>query len=392
MALLLAIALLAGFVTALSPCVLPAVPAVLAGSAGAGPRRVTGIAVGFTASFVLITLTAAAALRATGVGPGTLRAIAIASLIAFGVALVVPALGDRFAALAAPVARLGERLPRSRSGLAGGLLVGVALGLVWTPCAGPVFAAVAAAAATGETGPRTVAVLTAYAVGAIIPLCLLAVGARRFVRRLGGRRTALVRPALGLLMVAGGLVLALGADTRLTAALTRDLPGYTAGLQALERSPAVIRELDGLRPRDAATEIPPFLDAARGAPPDPGDPIALPDAGPAPELRGISATFNTDGGPLTLAGRRGRVVLVDFWTYSCVNCVRTLPFLRSLYERYRDDGLTIVGVHTPEFAFEADPPTCAAPSGTWASPTRSRSTPTLPPGTPSAPATGPRPT
>ncbi len=355
-AVLVLVALLAGVVTALSPCVLPVLPAVLAGSAGAGPRRVAGIALGFVGSFVLFTLALTAALDALGVSPGVLRTIAIAALIAFGLTLVIPPLAARFAALAAPVARLGERIPRTRSGLTGGLLVGVALGLVWTPCAGPVFAAVAAAAATGDAGPRTFVVLTAYAVGAVVPLILIALGARRFLRRLTGPRSALVRPALGVLMVAAGVVLVLGADTRLTATLVRDLPGYTGTLQALERTSAVQRELDGLRPRAAATEVPPFLDAARGIPPEPGgDSLGLPDAGPAPEFTGISATFGTDGQPITLASLRGRVVLVDFWTYSCVNCVRTLPFLAALYERYRDDGLTVVGVHSPEFAFEADP-------------------------------------
>ncbi len=353
--LLLAIAFVAGIVTALSPCVLPAIPAVLAGSAGAGPRRVTGIAAGFVGSFVLFTLVLTVALRSAGVSPGALRAIAIAALVVFGLTLIVPSLGARFAAAAAPVARLGERLPRGRSGFGGGLLVGVALGLVWTPCAGPVFAAVAAAAATGEVGPQTFAVLGAYAVGAVVPLCLVAAGARRAIGPLSGRRASVTRPALGVLMVAAGLVAAVGADTRLTAALIRDVPGYTDALQALERTPAAVRGLDGLRPRGAATEIPPFLDAARGSQVSPAaDALGLPDAGPAPELRGITATFNTGGAPLSLEALRGRVVLLDFWTYSCVNCVRTIPHLRALHERYRDDGLTVVGVHTPEFAFEAD--------------------------------------
>ena len=352
MLLLVAVAFLAGVVTALSPCVLPALPVVLAGSAGGGPRRLAGIAVGFVASFVLFTLTLTTALRSAGLGPQALRDIATAALIAFGAAMLVPALGERVATALTPVARLGERIPRGRSGLAGGLLVGVALGLVWTPCAGPVFAAIAAVAATGDAGGRAFVVLTAFALGAIAPLCLVAAGGRRLLARLRGPAGAAVRPALGLMMVGAGVVIALGVDTRLTTDLVRDVPAYTDTLQSLERTPEVARELAGLRP-GAPTDVPPFLAAARGAPAGGAD-LGLPDAGPAPELRGISATFNTGDAPLSLAALRGRVVLLDFWTYSCINCLRTIPELEALYERYRADGLTVLGVHTPEFAFEAD--------------------------------------
>ncbi len=231
--------------------------------------------------------------------------------------------------------------------------MGIALGLVWTPCAGPVFAAIAAVAATGDAGFRAFVVLTAYAVGAVVPLCLIAVGGRRLLGRLRGRSAAAVRPTLGLLMVAAGVMIALGWDTRLSAALVRDAPAYTDTLQVLERSSSVQSELAGLS-RPAADGIPPFIDSARGTQPGPGDDLGLPDAGPAPALRGISATFNTDGAPVSLDALRGRVVLIDFWTYSCINCLRTIPELESLYQRYRDDGLTVVGVHTPEFRFEAD--------------------------------------
>lgn len=353
MVALIAVAFVAGLVTALSPCVLPALPVVVAGSAGGGPRRVSGIAIGFVASFVLFTLTLTAALDMIGLSASALRNLAIAALVVFGLTLVVPALGRRVAAALAPLARLGDRIPRGRAGLAGGLLVGVALGLVWTPCAGPVFAAIAAVAATGDAGGRAFVVLTAYAIGAVVPLCLVAAGGQRLLGRLRGRAGAAVRPALGILMVAAGVMIALGWDTRLTTELVRDAPAYTDTLQALERTSTVARELSGLS-RPASTEIPPFLDTARGSAPGPGDDLGLPDAGPAPALAGITATLNTGGAPVSLAALRGRVVLVDFWTYSCINCLRTIPELESLHRRYRAAGLTVLGVHTPEFRFEAD--------------------------------------
>ncbi len=355
MVVLLLVAVVAGLVTALSPCVLPALPVVLAGSAGGGPRRVAGIAAGFVGAFVLFTLALTTALRNAGLSPDALRDIAIGALILFGATQIVPALGDRVAMMLAPIGRLGERIPRGRSGVAGGLLVGVALGLVWTPCAGPVFAAVAAAAATGDATATAGLVLLAYAVGAVIPLCLIALGARRLLARVRGPGARAVRPALGLLMVAAGIVLALGLDTRLTTALVQDVPAYTDSLQVLERSDVVQRELDGVR-RPSPTDVPQFIPAARGTPAEgTTDALGLPDAGPAPELTGISAMFNTGDAPLTLASLRGRVVLIDFWTYSCVNCLRTIPELEGLYRRYERDGLTVLGVHTPEFQFERDP-------------------------------------
>ena len=352
MLLLVVVAFVAGVVTALSPCVLPALPVVLAGTATGGRRRLVGVAVGFVLSFTLFTLSLAVALRAAGISPTVLRNVAIALLIAFGVALLIPRFDRSLGTALAPVGRLGARLPTGSGDGAAGLAVGGALGLVWTPCAGPIFAAIAAAAAAGGAGTTTFAVLAAYSVGAVLPLIAVAFGGQRLAQRLDARVRGL-RPALGALMMAAGVVLLLGVDTRLTETVTRDLPGYTETLQSLERSEAVRRRLPDVA--GAAAGAPPLVGAARGTRTERPDPLGLPDAGPAPEVRGISAWFNTDGRPLTLRGLRGQVVLLDFWTYSCVNCLRTLPHLAELHRKYADDGLTVLGVHTPEFLFEAEP-------------------------------------
>ncbi len=359
MLLLVVVAFVAGAVTALSPCVLPALPVVMAGTATGGRRRLVGVAVGFVATFTVFTLSLAAALRAIGLGPTLLRNLAIALVVVFGLALVLPRLDARIAGWLAPVAGLGERWARRirrRDGESGlGLALGAALGLVWTPCAGPVFAAIAAVAASGGVGLDAFIVLGAYSLGAVIPLLAIGYGGQRLLPRLGSGG-AMLRPALGALMVVAGVILFLGVDTRLTEVATRDIPGYTDTLQAIERTDVVAEELADLQ--GVPPEARALVGAARGSEPttDEDDALRLPDAGPAPELRGISAWFNTpDGEALTLAELRGRVVLLDFWTYSCVNCLRTLPQLAELHRKYEPLGLTVVGVHTPEFAFEAEP-------------------------------------
>jgi len=342
MVLLVLVAVVAGAVSAMSPCVIPVLPAVLGGSLDGGRWRPVAVVVGLVGSFALFTLALTRALRAVGVSPDVQRDGAVAVLILFGLGMLIPRADARITRLLAPVGRIGQRIPQRGNGVAGGLALGVALGLIWTPCAGPVLAAVTAIVATGRTDAQTAAVLIAYALGAAVPLLVIAWGGRGLARRLAPRSER-IRQAMGVLMIATAAVVAAGLDTRLTVKLINDVPGYTSVLQGLERSSAVTGDLSRLGGRSGAKQ--------RIA----ADVADLPDAGPAPELRGISHWFNTDGRPLTLAGLRGRVVLLDFWTYSCVNCLRTLPHLKALDAAYRAKGLTIIGVHTPEFAFEADP-------------------------------------
>jgi cytochrome c biogenesis protein CcdA/thiol-disulfide isomerase/thioredoxin len=340
-------ALISGAATAVSPCVLPVLPVVLGGSLGGGRWRPVGVVLGLVGAFVLFTLALTSALDAVGLSPTIQRDAAALVLLAVGATLLLPRADARVARALGPLSRVGDRLPRRGEGILGGLGVGVALGLVWTPCAGPILAAVTAAVAAGDTRGATVVVLLAYAVGAAVPLLLLGLGGRGLSRRLGPRAERM-RQGMGVLVVAAGVLILLGLDTRFTAWALRDAPGYTNSLQAFERSGAVRSRLADVGGRD------PGADGLARAAEDPA--VTLPDAGPAPPLQGIGAWFNTPGDrPVSLASLRGRVVLLDFWTYSCVNCLRTLPHLEALNRAYRARGLTVIGVHTPEFAFEADP-------------------------------------
>jgi cytochrome c biogenesis protein CcdA/thiol-disulfide isomerase/thioredoxin len=351
MALLIPIAFLAGIVTAISPCVLPVLPVAMAGAVTGGRRRPLGVVAGFVVTLVLFTLALTKALEAIGLSASRQRDLGVILLVAFGLTMVVPSFGDTIAKLLAPVVRLGSRLPKGGDGFAGGALMGVGLGLVWAPCAGPVFSAIAAANATDTAGASTWLVLFVYALGAALPMLAIMFGGQRLARRLTPK-AAPIRAGMGVLLITAGALIFTGLDTRFTAWVVDAVPSYTETLQAAERTGGAADALDRLQGRDttqspvAAKPTPPRRSTAA-----PG----LPVYGKAPEFAGITNWFNDDDALHTLASLRGRVVLIDFWTYSCVNCIRTIPHLRELDRVYRSKGLTIVGIHTPEFAFERDP-------------------------------------
>lgn len=360
MGLLIPIAFLAGVVTAISPCVLPVLPVAMAGAVTGGRRRPLGVVAGFVVTLVLFTLALTTAFEAIGLSASGQRNLGVALLLAFALTMIVPAFGDRLSRALAPLTRLGARLPKRGDGFTGGVAMGLGLGLVWAPCAGPVFSAVAAANASGTAGADTWVVLSVYALGAALPMLAIMLGGQRLARRLSPKAIP-IRAGMGVLLAATGVLISTGLDTRFTAWVVDAVPSYTETLQAAERTRAASNALDHVQGRDGggvATSTP--TPAPRPTPASDGGPahapaVDLPVYAAAPEFAGITNWFNADGVPRTIAGLRGRVVLIDFWTYSCVNCIRTLPHLRELDRRYRAKGLTIVGVHTPEFAFERDP-------------------------------------
>jgi cytochrome c biogenesis protein CcdA/thiol-disulfide isomerase/thioredoxin len=333
-------ALIAGTATALSPCVLPVLPVALAAGATGGRRRPLGVAVGLAGTFALAAVLLTRALDALGL-PGDLpRALAIAVLAAFGLALVVPRLG---ATVEARLSRLGPRgaAIRRGDGFGSGLLIGASLGLVYAPCAGPILAAVVAVGAA--VSAERLLLGFAYGVGAAIALLAVMTLGRTLTRRIGPYAGRL-QQAFGLLMVTVAVLLAAGLDRDFQAAIADDLPAVVVNPTGdLEETGPVRRALA----RVHAIPLGPRA-STRGD----GDPL-LQDAGAAPEFTGVASWLNTPPGrPPSLRALRGRVVLVDFWTYTCINCLRTLGHLRAWDDRYREAGLSIVGVHTPEFPFE----------------------------------------
>ncbi|MGI9184435.1 MAG: cytochrome c biogenesis protein CcdA [Solirubrobacteraceae bacterium] len=361
MLLLMLFALIAGAGTAITPCVLPVLPALLSASALGGRRRPVGIVLGLAVTFTIAIVALAQLVKGVGLASGAARTLAIVVLLAFGLVLLIPALAER---VQAPLSRLGRFGPRTRgSGFWSGVGVGGALGFVCAPCAGPILAAVTSVSAAGGASARVVAIALAYATGLSAVLLLYGLGGRAVLDRVRRRaRGHTVERALGVVLLATGVVMATNLDVRFEEKLARDtsLPAILVDpTRALENSGAVQNRLASLRPRSRFAVRQGHDATATPAAQEIG--VAIPGVqtpslaklGPAPEFTHTQRWFNTPGGrPVTLASQRGHVVLVDFWTYTCINCIRTLPFLKGLYATYHRYGLQIVGVETPEFTFE----------------------------------------
>ena len=343
MALLMVFALIAGAGTALSPCVLPILPAVLSAGVTGGRRRPLGVATGLALSFTFATIALVYVIDALGLPDGIARTIAIVVLFGFGISLMVPPIGNRIEAFASRIAPGPARF--RGEGFGSGLVVGASLGLVYAPCAGPILAGVITVSAAQDFTAGKLGVAFSYALGSAIVIYALLLGGRRLADRLAPIRGQ-VQMALGAVMVCVAVLMTADLDTRFQTAIADDLPAFLVNpTESIEASEAVSAEIVEVRGGGK-----PILD-----PEELEESVDLPLGPPAPDFTGNQRWFNTaDGEALTLEELRGQVVLIDFWTYTCINCIRTFPYLRAWQERYGDDGLTIVGVHSPEFAFEKD--------------------------------------
>jgi cytochrome c biogenesis protein CcdA/thiol-disulfide isomerase/thioredoxin len=319
---LLFFSLLAGAATVLSPCIWPLLPIVISASSSGGRLRPFAVVLGLTASFSASALGLAYLERSLHLDPGLLRLFAAVVLGLLGLAMLIPWLGARLETGISWLLRplQGRGLAEGASGLGGGLVAGVSMGLLWAPCAGPILAGVATAAAARAVDLQTTAVTAAYAAGLAVPLLAFAAGGSWLgerARRLS-RHTGRVQQVFGAVMIAAAALIYTDYDKVIQ-------------LKALELLPGPAAAAQGARP--VTTEV-------------------LKDLGPAPEFQGITRWLGSP--PLTMAALRGKVVLVDFWTYTCINCVRTLPRVEGWYRRYGPQGFIVVGVHAPEFVFEKE--------------------------------------
>ncbi len=339
MFILLFFAFLAGIVTILSPCILPVLPLVLSGSVAGGKRRPWGIVTGFILSFTFFTLFLSLIVRATGLPPDTLRTLAIIIIGIFGISFLIP----KFQAwLETAFSKLANAHPNptGQSGFTSGFFMGLSLGLVWAPCVGPILASVIALALTGTVTGSTFAITLAYSVGTAIPMLFILYGGRNIVAKI--KNPAAIQKIFGVAMIAVAVAMALNLDRTFQTWVLTAFPNYGTGLTQIETIPAVENALKSIQknPVDKSAQGKPMFDVLQTS------------AANAPELVGGGKWFNSD--PLTLASLKGKVVMVDFWTYTCINCIRTLPYTKAWYEKYKDKGFVLIGVHTPEFEFEKD--------------------------------------
>ena len=344
MILLIAFAFLAGIITVLSPCILPILPIILTSSIGGvntGKSRPVGVVIGFILSFTFFTLFLSTIVRLSGIPAETLRFVSVLVVAGFGVSLLVP----RFQAVVERLfSKLAGFMPNSqgRTGFGGGLLIGFSVGLLWTPCVGPILASVISLAITGTVTFDAFLITLAYSLGTAIPMFLIMLGGQNALRRIPWLISNLghIQKLFGILMILTAIGIFFNVDRKFQTFILNTFPQYGSGLTQIEDNDAIKKALD----KKVGTEM---------KKEDMGKPmfdLLEPKGIKAPELIPGGVWFNSE--PLTLEKLKGKVVIVDFWTYSCINCQRTLPYLRSWNEKYSDKGLVIIGVHSPEFEFE----------------------------------------
>ncbi|MDQ0045449.1 cytochrome c biogenesis protein CcdA/thiol-disulfide isomerase/thioredoxin [Variovorax boronicumulans] len=359
MLLLLLIAYLGGVLTILSPCILPVLPFVFARAdrpfRSHGLPMLLGMAVAFAAIATLAAVGGGWVVTVNEYG----RYAAIAMLALFGVTLLFPSVADR---MSRPLVALGIRLaeaqpdgPNAKASVFSPLLLGVGTGLLWAPCAGPILGLILTGAALNGASVGTTVLLFAYAAGACTSLAAaLLFGGRLFAIMKRSLHTGeWVRRVAGVAVLVGVGAIALGLDTGVLSQLS---VGTTSALEK-----ALVEKIDMPKPQPQSTPLvessPQQQDTGlvktAAVLPEPAPVRKLGIEGQFPSLAGATEWINSP--PLTPEVLRGKVVLVDFWTYSCINCLRTLPYVRAWAEKYKDAGLVVLGVHSPEFAFEKRP-------------------------------------
>lgn len=352
---LIAVGFIGGLITGISPCILPVLPVIffsgtqsvreVAGGGGVATKvrptraqrlRPYLVIAGLVLSFSVVTLLGSTLLSLLHLPQDAVRWVALVALVAIGIGLIFPQFE---AVLEKPFAKLPQKqFGSGRNGFG----LGLALGVLYVPCAGPVLAAIIVAGATGTIGVNTVALTLSFAVGAALPLLFFALAGRRVAERVAAfrNRQRQIRVVAGVVTI----LLAVALVFNLPAVLQRAIPDYTSTLQEKAGGDEQLQNLNlGGLVNDQNAQL---SDCPQGA-------SDLVDCGTAPDIKGITKWLNTPGGaPIDLKSLRGKVVLIDFWAYSCINCQRAIPHVTAWYDAYKDKGLEVIGVHSPEYGFE----------------------------------------
>ncbi|HTM64164.1 MAG TPA: cytochrome c biogenesis protein DipZ [Gammaproteobacteria bacterium] len=314
--IVIALSFFEGFALIISPCILPILPIILAGSVSGSIRRPLGIIIGFILFFTLFTFFSRAIVQYSGIDLNFIRHISYVILLLIGIIMMSSYLTEKFFLLTQRIGSAGSGLSainNPESGFGSGLLFGGLTALIWTPCAGPILAAVIVQTISQQSTVTGFLALFAFSIGVGLPMFVIALFGRNILNHVNfiSAHTELVHKLVGAIII-------------LSVAYIMNLEyGYTS---------VATKKIDVVTPLTLQKGTRPY---------------------PAPSIAGATKWINSP--PLTMAELRGKVVLIDFWTYSCINCIRTLPYIKGWYEKYHDKGLVIIGVHTPEFEFEKDP-------------------------------------
>lgn len=346
MILLLLFSFIAGIVTILSPCILPILPVILSGSISGGKKRPFGVVTGFILSFTFFTLFLTSIVRLIGIPADSLRTVSIVIIFVFGLSLLLPNFQVYVEKL---FAKLSSFVPRSNNdgGFKSGVLVGVSIGLIWTPCVGPILASVISLALIGTVTGAAVFITLAYSLGTAIPMLAIVYGGRKLLDKNLWlvKNTGKIQKVFGVVMILTAIGIFFNIDRKFQTYILTKFPNYGIGLTSLEDKEFIRDKLDELRDEERGQLVNEKNSTGE-----------LDVIGKAPDLIPGGQWFNLPDGVSSyqLTDLRGKVVLIDFWTYTCINCIRTFPFLREWNQKYSDKGLVIIGVHTPEFEFEKD--------------------------------------
>lgn len=347
MEILLLFAFVSGLITIAAPCIWPLLPIILSATATGGHRKPLGITLGIIISFGLVTLTISYIVKIIPFDPNILRIFAVIVIGLLGFTLLIPKLS---AVLEGYVSRISGKfaIGNQGNGFWAGLLTGFALGIVWTPCAGPILATIATLAATQKVNSSIILVTVVYVIGVGIPLFIFSAAGRRLFA--GSKKLSpylgRIQQVFGAVMIVTAVLIFTNYDKVLQAKLLDLFPSYGNFIVGLESNNKIKQQLDKLKGGKNGTND--MIGNAFEMPKS----TTLPNLGKAPDFVGINNWLNSK--PLTISELRGKVVLIDFWTYTCINCIRTLPHVTGWYNKYKDQGFVVVGVHTPEFEFEKD--------------------------------------
>lgn len=343
MVVLLIFAFLAGLTTILAPCIWPLLPIILASSTTGNHRKPLGITLGILISFSTLTLSISYVVMLFHFDPNILRIIASITIGFLGLTMLIPRLLMAYELVITKLSSfIAGRSIATHHGFFGGFITGLSLGIIWSPCAGPILATIATLGVTQAVDGQVILITIFYAIGVGIPLFIFSLlGSWLFQKsRFISTYTNHVQKVFGVLTILTAIVIYTNYDKVIQIKLLNLFPSYTTFITQLETNEKVKEQLDILRGNKNKTPSVKEMIGSSG----------LSNYGKAPELTGISNWFNSD--PLTIEQLKGKVILIDFWTYTCINCIRTLPHVTGWYEKYKDKGFVVVGVHTPEFEFE----------------------------------------